>query len=305
MDRLLAMQVFVSVVESGSFVRAAERLHLSTTAASRHVAELEKHLNARLLQRSTRRLSLTETGGVYFERCRQILADLDEADSLAGEGAAQPKGKLRVSLPHSFGLRYVAPRIPDFCRRYPGMQLEVNFSDRLVDLVEDGIDVAIRIASRIQGTLIARRLARIRMAICAAPAYLAEMGTPQTPEELREHRCLTYDYAPFGDNWHFLRDGKEFAVPVKSAFRTNSGDMTRLAALAGQGIVLQPTFLVGDDLRSGTLVRLLADYQLPEPLAYLVYPAGSRRSARVNAFSEYFSAAFSAEPAEWDVGLEG
>lgn len=300
MDRLLAMQIFVSVVESGSFVRAAERLHLSTTAASRHVAELEKHVGTRLLQRSTRRLSLTETGGLYFERCRQILADLDEADTLASEGGAQPKGKLRISLPHSFGLSYVAPQIPEFCRRYPGMQLEVNFSDRIVDLVEGGIDVALRISSKLQNTLIARRLARIRMAVCAAPGYLAEMGTPRTPEELREHRCLTYDYAPFGDNWHFLRDGEEVAVPVKSTFRTNSGDMTRLAALAGQGIVLQPTFLVGDDLRSGALVRLFADYNLPEHAAYAVYPGGARRSARVQAFVEYFSEVFGGDRPVWD-----
>ncbi|MBS4097714.1 MAG: LysR family transcriptional regulator [Sulfuricella sp.] len=303
MDRLLAMQVFVSVVESGSFVRAAERMHLSTTAASRHVADLEQHVGARLLQRSTRRLSLTETGGLYFERCRQILADLDEADSLANEGAAQPKGKLRVSLPHSFGLRYVAPRIPEFCRRYPGLQLEVNFSDRIVDLVEGGIDVALRISDKLQNTLIARRLARIRMAVCAAPAYLAEMGAPRTPEDLREHRCLTYDYAPLSDTWHFLRHGEGVAVAVKSAFRSNSGDMTRLAALAGQGVVLQPTFLIGDDLRNGTLVRLLAAYELPEPAAYAVYPGGARRSARVKAFVEYFAEVFSGDPPPWDVGI--
>lgn len=300
MDRLTAMQVFVSVIESGSFVRAAERMHLSTTAASRHIADLEKHLGARLLQRSTRRLSLTETGGLYFERCRQILTDLDEADTLANEGAAQPKGKLRVSLPHSFGLRYVAPRIPEFCRRYPGMQLEVNFSDRIVDLVEDGIDVAIRISTKLQNTLIARRLAAIRMAVCASPAYLAEMGAPQNPEDLRDHRCLTYDYAPFGDTWHFRRDEETVAVPVKSAFRTNSGDMSRLAALAGQGVVLQPTFLVGDDLRSGRLIQLLKQFELPEPAAYAVYPGGARRSARVKMFVEYFVEVFSADPPPWD-----
>lgn len=300
MDRLLAMQVFVSVVETGSFVRAAERMHLSTSAASRHVADLEKSLGARLLQRSTRRLSLTESGGLYFERCRQILADLDEADALAGAGTTQPKGKLRISLPHSFGLRYVGPRIPDFCRRYPGMQLEVNFSDRIVDLVEDGIDVAIRISEKLQNTLIARPLAHIRMALCASPAYLAEMGTPGTPEELRDHRCLTYDYAPFGDTWHFLRNNNEIAVPVKSAFRTNSGDMTRLAALAGQGIVLQPTFLVGDDLRAGTLVRVLAAYDLPEPTAHAVYPSGARSSARVRAFVEYFTEVFGGDTPPWD-----
>lgn len=300
MDRLLSLRVFVSVVETGSFVRAAERLHLSTTATSRHVAELEKSLGARLLQRSTRRLSLTETGGAYFERCRQILADLEEADSLASEGANQPRGKLRISLPHSFGLRYVAPKIPDFCARFPGLQLEMNFSDRTVDLVEDGVDVAIRISGKLQTTLIAKRLARIRMAICAAPAYLEKMGTPQTPEELRDHRCLTYDYAASGDSWHVLKNGVEIVVPIRSYFRTNSGDMTRLAALAGQGIVLQPTFLVGDDLRSGALVKILADYDLPEYTAYAVYLAGAGRSARVGAFVDFFSAMFGGETPSWD-----
>ncbi|MEN6585089.1 MAG: LysR substrate-binding domain-containing protein [Sulfuricella sp.] len=300
MDQLLALRVFVSVVETGSFVRAAERLHLSTTATSRHVAELEKSLGARLLQRSTRRLNLTETGGAYFERCRQILADLEEADSLASEGANQPRGKLRISLPHSFGLRYVAPKIPVFCARFPGLQLEVNFSDRTVDLIEDGVDVAIRISGKLQTTLIAKRLTRIRMAICASPAYLEKMGTPQTPEELREHRCLTYDYATPGDSWHVLENGVEIAVPIRSYFRTNSGDMTRLAALAGQGIVLQPTFLIGDDLRSGALVRILADYDLPEYAAYAVYLGGAGRSARVGAFVDYFSAVFGGETPSWD-----
>lgn len=302
-NQLVAMRVFVAVIETGSFVRAAEQLRMSRTAVSRFVAELERHLGARLLQRSTRRLSLTETGAAYYDRCRQILADVEEADAVAGAAEAQPRGVLRVSLPYSFGLRFVAPLLPDFCIRHPALTLEVSFSDRLVDLVEEGIDVALRISRNLRTTLVARRLVPIRFATCAAPGYLAERGTPRTPDELRDHNCLLYAYSASGDSWRFLRDGVESAVPVDGPFRTNNGDMLRIAALAGRGIVHEPTFLVGDDLRAGALVRVLADYPAPEAAAYAVYLGGARRSARVRAFVEYLMNAFGGEHPVWDEGL--
>ncbi|MBI3140561.1 MAG: LysR family transcriptional regulator [Rhodocyclales bacterium] len=300
MDRLLAMKVFSTVVEAGSFARAADQLRLSATATSRHVAELERHLGARLLQRSTRRLSLTETGTNYYERCRQILADVEEAEGAATEAEARPRGLLRLSLPHSFGLRYVAPLLPGFCARYPELQLEVDFSDRLVDLVEEGFDMALRIALELQTTLIARELAPIRLVCCAAPEYVARDGAPVSPQELRAHRCLTYSYAAFGDTWRFFRDGKASAVQVKGAFRANSGDMIRLAALAGLGIMMAPTFLAGADLRAGRLVRLLPDYETKPHKAYAVYLPGSRRSARVRAMYEYLREAFGPGEPPWD-----
>lgn len=287
MDRLLAMRVFATVVEVGSFARAAEQLHLSATAVSRHVAELERHLGAQLLQRSTRRLNLTESGANYYDRCRLILADVDEAEAQLATSESQPRGVLRMSLPHSFGLRYIAPLIPEFCLRYPELQLELGFSDRIVDLVEEGVDMAVRITSELKTSLVARKLASARMVCCAAPAYIERFGSPLTPEDLREHNCLTYSYASAANAWTFLRDGREISVAVKGRLRANSGDMSRHAATAGLGVALLPTFLVCDELREGRLLPLLVDYALPEIGVHAVYLPGARRSARIRAIVEF------------------
>lgn len=303
MDRLLAMQVFTTVVDAGSFAKAAEQLRMSTTATSRYVAELERHIGARLMQRSTRRLSLTETGAAYYERCRQILADVDEAESLASTAEAEPRGVLRVSLPFTFGLNYVAPLLPAFSARYPGLQVEVSFSDRVVDLVEEGIDVALRISRDLRTTLVARRLMPVRLAVCASPEYLARRGTPRVPEDLRDHDCLTYAYASYGDTWHFKKDSRVVSVPVKGSFRANNGDMLRMAAQAGQGICIQPTFIVGDDLRAGRLVHILTDYEQMPTNGYVVYLGGNRRPAKVRAFVEFCVEAFGSDDPPWDAGL--
>lgn len=287
MDRLLAMRVFTTVVESGSFARAAEQLHLSTTATSRHVAELEKHLGAQLLQRSTRRLNLTEVGTNYYDRCHSILADVDEAEAQAATSESQPKGMLRLSLPHSFGLRYVAPLIPDFCKRYADLQLELRFSDRTVDLVEEGIDMAVRITGDLKTSLVARKLAPASIVCCAAPSYLESHDTPYSPDDLRQHNCLTYSYAPTVNTWTFLRDGREIPVQVKGQLRTNNGEMNRLAAIDGLGIITLPTFMVCDELRAGSLVPILTDYRLPDLAVYAVYLPGARRAARIKAMTEY------------------
>lgn len=286
MDRLLAMRVFATVVETGSFARAAQQLHLSATAVSRYVAELERHLGAQLLQRSTRRLNLSELGANYYDRCRLILADVEEAEAQVATSESQPRGTLRLSLPHSFGLRYIAPLIPEFCLRYPELQLELDFSDRIVDLVEEGVDMAVRITGEPKTSLVARKLAPARMVCCAAPEYLRQHGVPSMPEYLRGHECLTYSYAA-ANAWTFARDGREFSVPVKGRLRANSGDMSRHAAVAGLGIALLPAFLVCDELRTGRLQTLLADYALPEFGVYAVYQPGVRRSARVRVMADY------------------
>jgi len=287
MDRLQSMRVFTTVVETGSFSRAAEQLNLSATATSRHVAELEKHLGAQLLQRSTRKLHLTEIGANYFDRCRTILADVEEAEAQAATSESQPRGTLRISLPHSFGLRYVATLMPEFCKRYPDLQLEFNFSDRTIDLVEEGIDMAIRITGELKTSLVARKLAPVEIVCCASPEYLSRSGTPQHPDELRHHNCLTYSYAPSGNTWTFLDDGNEIPVQVKGQLRANNGDMNRLAAINGLGIITLPTFMVCEELRSGSLVPILTDYQLPSLSVYAVYQPGARRAARIKAMIEY------------------
>ena len=284
------MQTFVAVVEAGSFARAADQLRISTTSASRLVSELENHIGARLLQRTTRRLVLTETGSAYFERCRQILSDVEEAESLAAEADAQPKGLLRISLPQSFGLRHVAPMIPDFCARHPALQLDISFSDKVIEFVEEGVDVAVRIAFELKESLVARRLMTVPVVACASEFYLGRSGLPKTPADLKSHDCLQYSYA----SSQFLEN-----IPVSGNFRTNSGDMIRLAALAGQGIAMLPLFLVADDLRSGNLRRVLEDHPFPGLGVYVVYLESARRSARIKAFVDYVSERFSGQ-APWD-----
>ncbi len=284
------MQTFVAVVEAGSFARAAEQLRISTTSASRLVSELESHLGARLLQRTTRRLALTETGSAYFERCRQILSDVEEAESLAAEADAQPKGLLRISLPQSFGLRHVAPMIPDFCARHPALQLDISFSDKVIEFVEEGVDVAVRIAFELKESLVARRLMTVPVVACASESYLGRSGLPKTPADLKSHNCLQYSYA----SSQLLEN-----IPVSGNFRTNSGDMIRLAALAGQGIAMLPLFLVADDLRSGKLRSVLDDHPFPGLGVYVVYLESARRSARIKAFVDYVSERFSGR-APWD-----
>ena len=281
------MKVFTSVVESGSFARAAEQLHLSATATSRHVAELEKHLGAQLLQRSTRRLSLTSIGADYYDRCRLILADVEEAEVQAATAESQPRGVLRLSLPHSFGLRYIAPMIPDFCKRYPDLQLELSFSDQKVDLVEEGIDMAIRITGELKTTLVARKLADAGFTCCASPVYLQRHGAPQTPDDLRRHNCITYSYAPAANLWTFTHEGRLVDIQVKGSLRANSGDMNRLAAMNGLGIAMLPTFMICDELQSGALLPILKDCPIPEKQVYAVYLPSARRTARIRAMVDY------------------
>lgn len=292
MDKLAAMRVYVAVVEAGSFARAAGNLRISTTSASRILAQLEAHLGARLLQRTTRRLALTETGSAYYERCRQIISDIEEAEILAAAADAQPKGLLRVSLPHSFGLRYIAPSLPGFCMRYPALELDVSFSDKVIEFVEEGVDVALRISFELKESLVARRFMNVPIVACAAPSYLEKFGMPEHASDLKTTHCLQYSYASV---WKLLVD----APVLRGGFRTNSGEMIRVAALAGQGVALLPLFLVARDLRQGALQRVLEAHPFPELGVYAVYLESTRCSARIKAFVDYFSGIFAAGP-PWD-----
>lgn len=298
------MRVFATVVESGSFSAAAEQLRLSATATSRHVADLEKHLGAQLLQRSTRRLHLTEIGTSYYERCRLILADVEEAETQAATSESQPRGVLRISLPHSFGLRYIGPLVPEFCKRYPDLQLELSFSDQKVDLVEEGIDMAVRITAELKTSLVARKLATAGFVCCASPAYLQAQGTPLHPDDLRQHNCLAYSYAPAGNLWNFTRDGKPVDVQVKGTLRANSGDMNRIAAINGLGVAVLPTFMISDELRSGALQPILADYPIPDKYVFAVYLPGARRSARIRAMVDYLWDALGKGHPPWADGAQ-
>lgn len=293
MDRLHAMTVFAKVVEQGSFARAAERLSISSSACSRQVAELEAHLETRLLNRTTRRLSLTEGGQGFYERCVQLLADLDEAEQAAAQNAARPRGTLRVTTSINFGVRHVSPAIGAFLAKYPDVRFNVSLSDRIVDLVEEGYDLAIRIGSAGGETLVARKLGEARMVACASPAYLKAHGAPKTPEDLARHSCLTYEYMPLRNVWTFRgKDGREHAVRVSGPLHSNNGDLLAAAAVAGVGIAYEPEFILGPDLKAGRLVPILGSYTSPLGPIYAVYPSRRYLSAKVRAFVDFLAERF-------------
>jgi len=287
-DRFLAIRVFAQVVESGSFFRAAERLKLSSSAVSRHVADLESHLHNRLLNRTTRRVTLTETGRLFYERSVQLLHDLEEAEDEAAKSAAVPRGTLKVSTSVNFGVRHTAPAIAAFLERYPEVKFDIALSDRMVDLVEEGIDVAIRIGSPGSDTLVARRLGETVVVPCASAEYLARHGAPRTPEELEQHNCLTYEYVPPRNQWRFLdSDGRERIARVSGNLHSNNGDLLAEAAAQGAGIVYQPTFIVGEAVRAGRLVPLLQDFQAPPLPIYAVFASRKHLSAKVRLFVDF------------------
>ena len=287
MDRLQAIQVFVQVVESSSFIRAAERLGLSATAVSRQVAELEKHVQSRLLQRTTRRISLTEAGRTFHERCVQILAELDEAEREVGQEAAEPRGTIRLTTSVNFGSRQVTPAIASFLARHAQVKFDVSLSDRIVDIVEEGFDLAIRIGRTGAQNLVARKLGEARLVLCASPAYIARHGAPATPEDLARHNCLTYEYA-LRDAWTF-RDaaGRERTVRVAGSLNSNNGDLNAAAAVQGVGIALEPDFIVDSELKSGKLVPVLESFEAPASPIYAVYPSRRFLPAKVRMFVDF------------------
>ena len=290
MDILNCMKTFVAVVETQSFTAAGTRLDISKALVSKYVGTLEDHLGTRLLNRTTRRLSLTESGLAYYERCLQILADVDEAEQVAGQSAAIPRGTLKVAMPVSFGTVRIAPLLTEYMRRYPEVRLDIALADRRVDLIEDGYDLAIRVGNLPESGLIARKLATDRIVLCASPTYLKAYGVPRTPEELKQHACLNYSYSSSGDEWFFGTGKVRAAVHVDGPMRANNGDMLRLAALDGAGLIWQPHFIVADDLKAGRLVELMKERSSTELGIYAIYPSRKHLSAKVRTFVDYIAA---------------
>lgn len=300
LDRLASMAVFARVVEAKSFSAAARQLGLSKSAVSKHVARLEEILGARLLQRTTRRLALTETGTVFHAHCLRVVAEAEEAEAAVTNLTASPRGFLRVSLPMTFGRMHVAPRLPDFLARHPDMTIEIGLNDRVVDLVEEGFDVAIRIASMPDSSLVARKLAPCRIVVCAAPRYLAVHGEPETPQDLGSHNCLGYTYTPNSmDQWPFDGPAGLQSIKVTGNLIANNGEMLRDAAIAGLGVIRSPSFIVGDALADGRLKPLLCDYAVPSLSISAVYPSRRHLTPKVRAFIDYFAESYAGEPA-WD-----
>jgi DNA-binding transcriptional LysR family regulator len=293
MDRFLAMKVFATVVEQGSFARAADKLDLSVSACSRQVAELEAHLGTRLMHRTTRRLSLTESGTLFHERCLDLLAAVEEAEQEAASSATQAKGTLRISCSINFGVRHLAPAVGEFLAANPHVKLDVSLADRYVDLVEEGYDLAVRIGQVTTPTLIARRLGETRLVPCASPEYLRRHGTPQKPADLAQHACLTYEYLAMRNVWRFRdRRGREQSVRVAGPMHANNGDLLAAAAIAGIGIAMEPDFIVAEDLAEGRLVALLPEYEPPAASIFAVYPSRRHLSAKVRVFVDFLAARF-------------
>jgi DNA-binding transcriptional LysR family regulator len=301
LDRLTSLEVFMKVAANGSLSAAARAMDLSQSMVTKHLAALEARLGVRLFHRTTRRLSITEAGRNYLESTERILAELDAADSSVAADRFEPRGVLRLNAPVSFGTRHVAPRLAEFSHRHPKLQVELGLNDRYVDLAEEGWDLAIRIGDLADSTLIARRLAPCRSALVAAPSYLRAHGTPRQVAELAEHNCLGYTLArtTSADRWSFGATA-EITVQVSGTLRANNGDALLAAAVAGQGIIYQPTFIVADDLHRGTLVPIVLDQPTVEiGGVYAVYLPERNPAAKVRAFIDFMIEQFAPVP-PWD-----
>jgi DNA-binding transcriptional LysR family regulator len=283
------MQTFAAVVDAGSFVRASESLDMSKAAVSRYVADLEQRLGVRLLQRTTRKLSLTEEGRSFHGRCKALLAELEEAESEITASSAQATGLVKVNVPVSFGNLHLAPLWSDFMVAHPLVMLDITLSDRVVDLVEEGYDLAVRIGSLSNSSLISRKLASTRMVLCASPRYLKKNGRPKQPADIAGHTVLAYSLLATGDNWELEGPQGKETVQVHPVLRSNSGDTCRAAALKHQGIILQPSFLVEEDLRSGALVELLPQYRAAQFGIYAVHPSRQYVAAKVRLLIEFLA----------------
>ncbi|PTD96882.1 LysR family transcriptional regulator [Pseudothauera lacus] len=294
MSRLQQMQTFVAVAEAGSFAAAAEQLGSSRPAVSRQIAELERRLDVRLLHRTTRRLSLSAEGEVFLARCKRLLGDLDEAEAEITVRSGQAIGLLRVNAPVSFGIARLAPLWGRFQARHPRVELDITLSDRIVDLVEEGYDLAIRISRLPDSTMICRRLSSTRLLLCASPAYLARAGTPTHPGELAAHATLAYSYFAGGDEWPFHGPDGPISARVRPTLRSNNGDTCVAGALQHQGIVLQPDFLVDEHLASGQLVELMPAYRSLELGIYAVYPSRKHLTPKLRLLIDHLAAHFSA-----------
>ncbi|MFN4359497.1 MAG: LysR family transcriptional regulator [Hylemonella sp.] len=292
MDQFKEIEAFVAVAQLGSFVKAADKLGLSKAMVSRHVSELEARLGVRLMQRSTRRLSLSDAGAEYLQRCVQILAELADANAAVSAGAMQAQGLLKISAPVTFGIRHLAPLWGEFLRVHPQVELEVNLSDRVVDLIEEGYDLAVRIGRLDPSTLVARRIASARLLLCASPRYLQQAAPIRELTDLAQHDVIAYSYLATGEQWHFSGPDGVRSVTVHPRLRSNSGDTCRAAALADQGVVFQPGFLVGEDLKAGRLVQILPQYEGPELDISVVYASRQHLSHKVRAMVEFLATAF-------------
>jgi len=294
MDFVQSLRTLVRVADAGSFIRAAEQLDTSNAAVTRQIAALEKHLSTRLLHRTTRKISLTSSGEVFIEKARKILDEVAEAESLAN---AEPSGVLRISASFTFGVAHLSRLLPGFRSRYPKLRLDIDLSERMVDLVVEGIDVALRITREPSPHLVARPIALVDLVVCASPMYLKKRGMPKHPSELSGHETLAYSYLAAGDSWEFSRDGGEAtAVRIQPSVHSTNGELLRELALSGGGIIMEPAILVASDLMRGTLVQLLPEWKAPALTLHVVYLNQRQLAPKVRAFIDYLVEAIGPHP---------
>jgi DNA-binding transcriptional LysR family regulator len=296
MDQLTGMRVFAAIVDKGGFAPAAEALGMSKTMVSKHLAAIEDRLGVRLLHRTTRKIGLTEIGAEYLRRCQDILQLVEEADGRLLESGSHPRGLLRVSAPVNFSELHLAPCIGDYRRQYPDVQLDLVVNDRVVDLIEQGFDLAVRIGRLKDSSLVARRLAPAQVVLAASPSYLEARGTPGQPDDLSRHDCLLYAYAAERDEWRFEGADGPQTVRVKGPVSSNNGGILMQAAIDGQGIAALPTFIVGEALRSGRLVEILSQYKPQDRAIYAVFPANRHLSPKVRSFVDFLVTRFGGRP---------
>ena len=299
MDKLEAMNAFVKVVALGSYAEAGRALGLTRSAVSKAVMELEQLLGARLLDRTTRRVSATEAGLAYYESCVDILARVEETEMQVSRLHDEPKGVLKLNAPVSFGVLHLGPLIADFMAQYPDLKIELTLNDRLIDPIEEGVDVTIRIGSLADSSLIARRLAPARRVLVAAPEYLEAHVAPRTPDDLVLHRCLNYGHTTTLQRWQLTQDGQMIGVAINSVMCSNNGDVLRAAAVAGQGIAKLPTFLVGSDIRTGRLHVVLADFPPTEFGVFALYAPNRYLAAKTRLLIDFLAVRLGEQPG-WD-----
>jgi DNA-binding transcriptional LysR family regulator len=299
MDKLEAMNAFAKVVALGSYAEAARALGLTRSAVSKAVMELEHHLGARLLDRTTRRVGPTEAGLAYYERCLDVLSRIEETELQISRLHHEPRGLLRINAPMSFGALYLGNAIADFMAAYPDLKIELTLTDRFIDPIEEGVDVTIRIAALNDSSLIARKLTAARIVLAASPAYLERHGAPQSPSDLLQHRCLVYGHTSTLAKWVLLIDGEPGSTPVHSVLCSNNGDVLRAAALAGHGIIILPTFLIGPDLAAGRLRPVMEDFAPPPLGIYALYAPNKYLAVKTRVFIDFLAQRFGGVP-EWD-----
>ena len=303
MDRFENMETFIKVVDAGSMSAAADRMGVAKSAVSRRLKELEGHLGVELFHRTTRRLNLTDTGRTFYQQAVRILEDVLEAELATTQAHGELQGSLKIALPMSFGIMHMGPAINDFLQEHPKIEFDLDFNDREVDLIQEGFDLAIRIANLPDSSLIARRLAPIQQVVFASPDYLDHYGTPKSPDELQHHQCLAYSLINDHKTWRFQdNNSQEIKISITPHLKASVGEFLRDAAVNGHGISVLPTFIVYKEIENGALVPILTDY-IPNPIsAYAIYPQTRHLSQRVRQFVDFLVKRFEGVP-YWDLCL--